>query len=152
MIRRLRSEEGVTLMEVVVASTIGVVLSLALFGFLDTTSRSSEQTAARIDAAKTGRPVLATIMDRLHSTCVAPDLAPVLQGSDDRSIWFLNQTGSAVTPTPVKRQHHLRTRRPRRLTESSTRSTGGTAPNWTFASSPSSTRIMAEPVQSRWRK
>jgi hypothetical protein len=148
VIRRLRSEErGLTLIEVSVGALIGVVVMLGLFAFLDTTSKSSQKTAARIDAAKLGRPVIASIMDRLHSTCVAPDLAPILQGSKDDSIWFLNQTGSAVTVTPLKRNISWSGDTTKTLNESIYPSTGGSAPDWTFSSSPSSTRIMLKPVQ-----
>lgn len=137
MSRRLRSEEGVTLTEVLVGAIVGVVLSLALFAFLDTTSRSSEQTAARIDAAKLGRPVIASIVDRLHSTCVAPDITPVQQGSDGDTLIVLHQTGSGVTLTP-DRQVIQFDKASGTLTETVYRAIGGTPPNWTFASSPAS--------------
>lgn len=146
--RRLRQEDGVTLMELLVGASIGVILSLALFAFLDTTSRSSEQTAARIDAAKLGRPAMATIVDRLHSTCVAPDVAPIRPGSTATRLDFVHQTGSAVTLTPMLRRiAWTRTQGTEgRLTESIYPVVGGTAPDWTFASTPTQTRTMLEPV------
>lgn len=147
---RLRNEDGITLMEVLMAATIGVILSLALFAFLDTTSRSSEQTAARIDAAKLGRPVMASIMDRLRSTCVAPDIIPIQPGSKGDRLIFLNQTGSGVTLTPDRRLIQYNppaSGEPGNLSESVYRSIGGTAPNWTFASTPIWTRLLIEPAQ-----
>jgi hypothetical protein len=148
---RLRQEDGVTLMELLVAATVGVILSLALFAFLDTTSRSSEQTAARIDAAKLGRPVMASIIDRLHSTCVAPDVQPIRAGSNANTIDFVHQTGSAVTLTPVRRtiswQLNSGSSTEGRLVESIYPVVGGTAPNWTFSSTPSQTRTMLTPVE-----
>jgi hypothetical protein len=139
----LRSESGVTLIELTVAATIGVVISLALFNFIDTTSKSSVRTAARVDAAKLARPVMAGIMDRLHSTCVAPGLAPVLPGSSGTSISFVNQTGSAVSPVPLQ---HTISYAGGALTESTYPVSGGTAPDWTFSGTANYTRQMLKPV------
>lgn len=149
MSRRLRSEDGLTLTEVLVGAIIGVILSLALFSFLDTTSKSSEQTAARIDAAKLGRPVMASIVDRLRSTCVAPDIKPIQAGSRGDRLIFLNQTGSGVTLTPDRRLIQYSPpvgSTPGNLTETVYRATGGTPPDWTFASV-GTTRKLIEPVR-----
>lgn len=139
----IRREDGLTLIELSVAATIGIIVSLALFTFLDNTSRSSIRTAARVDAAKLARPAMAAIIDRLHSTCVAPGVAPVLPESSDTSISFVNQTGSAVTPVPVKRTI---TYASGALTESVYPVSSGTAPTWTFSNTPTSTRQLVKPV------
>jgi Tfp pilus assembly protein PilW len=129
-----RSEDGLTLNELLIATLIGVILSFALYGFLDTTSRSSQRTAARIDAAKLGRPVMTQIMDRLHSACVAPDIAPVQPGSNGSNLILWSQTGSAVTVTPTLYEI-VSTATPTTtgtLTEYLRPSTGGSAPDWNF--------------------
>jgi hypothetical protein len=137
MMRRthVSREDGMTIPEMMVAVLIGFIVCLGLFTFLDNTSKSSERTAARVDAAKLGRPVMARIMDRLHSTCVAPGVAPVLAGSTGQSISFVHKTGTDVSVTPDKRvityddsQHTL--------TETAYAATSGAAPTWTFSTTP----------------
>jgi hypothetical protein len=130
-----RREDGLTVPELMVTALIGMIVCLGLFTFLDNTSESSERTAARVDAAKVGRPVMAAIMDRLHSTCVAPDVAPILTGSTDRSISFINQTGSAVSPEPVKRTITF-DQTAGTLTETVYPVSSGAAPSWTFSTTP----------------
>ena len=143
----LRAEDGVTLMELMVGAMIGTIMALGLFTFLDGTSQSSQQTAARVDAAKSGRPALAWVMDQLHTTCVAPDVAPILSGSTGTSISFIYQTGSSVTPTPNKRTISYDSAA-KTLTDSVYPATGGVAPDWTFSSTPIGTanRIVLKPV------
>jgi Tfp pilus assembly protein PilW len=146
-----RSEDGLTLNELLIATLIGVILSFALYGFLDTTSRSSQRTAARIDAAKLGRPVMTQIMDRLHSACVAPDIAPVQPGSNGSNLILWSQTGTAVTVTPslYKFAYTGTASVPGKLVEYLYPATGGTAPDWTFSStaSPASGRQLLPSVQ-----
>jgi hypothetical protein len=142
-VSRLRDERGLTLIELTVAAAMGIVLSLALFSFIDSVSRSSQRTAIRVDATKLGRPAMAGIMDALHSTCVAPGVAPVLPGSTDTSISVISQTGSAVTPVPVKRTI---TYASGALSEAIYPVSSGTAPSWTFSGTASSSRQIVKPV------
>ena len=142
---RLRNEEGLTLIELTVAAGMGLVLALTLFTFMDNTSKSSQRTAARVDAAKVGRPALAGIMDTLHTTCVAPGVAPILAGSTDTTMSVVSQTGSAVTPVPVKRTISY-SASTGTLSESIYPVSSGTAPTWTFSATPTSTRQILKPV------
>ena len=89
------------------------------------------------------------LMDQLHSACVAPGVAPVLAGSTESSLSFLSRRGSAVSPTPDKRVVTPQRRAPSR--ESIYPATGGAAPSWTFAGTPSSTRELLTGVERRLR-
>jgi type II secretory pathway pseudopilin PulG len=132
------SERGFTLIEVLVAATIGIVVMLAILGLVDASSRGSARVAARVAADQRARPVLQHLIDELHSTCVGPNTMPVLANSTQTQLVFLSQTGSAVSPTPDK---HVVTLNGTTLTESIYPATGGSAPNWTFDdNNPSSTR------------
>jgi hypothetical protein len=83
------------------------------------------------------------IMDELHSTCVSPGVAPILAGSTGEAITFIHGTGSAVSPTPVKRTIALSGGI---LTDTTYAATGGDAPDWTFSTTPSSTYRLLERV------
>ena len=63
--------------------------------------------------------------------------------SDANNLIFLQQTGSAVSPTP---EEHIVSLANGTLTERVYPATGGTAPNWTFASTPESTTELATNV------
>jgi len=152
VIRRFRAraaqEDGLTIMELMAAMTISLVVFGGLYAFLNVATSNSNQISARIEANKLARPVMARITDELHSVCVAPAVAPVLAGSTGSTISFVHQTGSAVTPVPVKRTITYDTSTtPARLTESVYPVASGTAPAWTFSTTASTTRTMLTPVQ-----
>lgn len=152
MIRRARArladESGLTLMEMLAAMTISLVIFGALYAFLNVASSNSNQISARIEANKLARPVMASIIDKLHSVCVAPAVAPVLPGSTGSAISFVHQTGSAVSPVPVKRTITFDTSTtPDRLLETTYNVASGTAPSWTFSTTAATTRTLLTPVQ-----
>lgn len=136
----IKSEGGYTLVELMVAISVGLVVLLAVTSFIMITLRHSSQTSARVDANQRARTVLFQVMDELHSACIAPQIAPVRAGSTETSLSFIHQRGSAVAPTPVLSTLTLNEGT---LSESNYASTGGTAPNWTFAGAPSSTRELS---------
>ena len=135
--RRIGGEAGFTLVEVMVTLMIGMVVFFALFALIDATARNSARTTTRVAADQRARPVLQRLVDELHSTCLGPDAGPILAGSSGSSLSFLHQTGSAVSPMPNRNTVTLSGTT---LTESIYPATGGTAPDWTFSSTPSSTR------------
>ena len=132
---RLRDESGVTVIELMVTAIVGLVVFLGLFNFLDITSSGSQQVAARIQANRLARPAMQRIVDLLHSTCVAPGIAPVLAGSSADSISFLHKTGSAVSPVPDKRTLTFNPTAGT-LTDATYTPGSGTAPNWTWPATP----------------
>lgn len=144
-ISRLSDEHGLSLIELIVGMTLTIIVCGVGFTLLDATSRGASKVTARIEANKIGRPVMARIVDELHSTCVAPSSPPILAGSTQNSISFVHQTGSAVVPVPVKRTI---TYDPvgKTLTESVYQYVSGVAPAWVFSSTASSTRILLKPA------
>ena len=141
----MTDERGFTLVELIVSIAIGMMVVLGVFALVDVSMRNSARIAARVDADQRARPVLQRLVDELHSACLGPDSSPVLVGSGDSTIGFLHRTGAAVSPTPDKR---VVTLTGGTLSESVYPVTGGTAPNWTFATSPSSTRQLLTGVGS----
>lgn len=143
-LNRIRDEDGLTLNELLVGITISIVVILAMYTVLDSVSRGSNRITSRVDAVKLARPAMAGIIDKLHSTCVAPAVAPVLAGSTGSSISFVHQTGSTVAPIPVKRTITLLASGA--LSESVYPVSGGTAPVWAYSTTASSTKIIVTPV------
>ena len=137
------SERGFTLIELMMSIAIGITVVLGVFSLVDISLSNSARIAARVDANQRARPVLQRLVDELHSACVGPDSSPVLVGSGENTLGFKHRTGSAVSPTPDKR---VVTLTGGTLSESVYPATGGTPPNWTFASSPSSTRQLLTDV------
>lgn len=136
----IKSESGYTLVELMVALSAGLIVIFAVTSFIMIALRHSSEVSARVDATQQARSTLFQIMDELHSACIAPQIAPVQAGSTGTSLSFIHQRGSAVAPTPVLSTLALNAGT---LLESNYPSTGGTAPNWEFSGSPSSTRELS---------
>jgi hypothetical protein len=136
---RLGDERGVTMVELLVTTALGMIVILGVLAVTEVAMRSSAKTATRVAADQRARPVLERLIDQLHSTCIGPEAGPLLAGSTESSLSFLHQTGSTVTPLPDKIVVSLSGDT---LTEAVYPSTGGQAPNWTFAGTPSSSRVL----------
>lgn len=143
-------ERGFALVELLVAMLAATVVMLGIFQLVDISSRDSARVTRRVEADQTARPVLTRIIDELHSACVAPGATPVRAGSgdvsNDRTITFVTQTGSAVSPNPDK---HVITFDPsaRTLVENTYPYASGSAPNWTFSSTASSRTLLTNVSQ-----
>jgi type II secretory pathway pseudopilin PulG len=141
--RPTRGEQGFTLVELVVSLALGMIVIMGILAVTEVAMRSSARTATRVAAEQRARPVLERLIDQLHSTCIGPEAGPLLAGSTSSSLSFLHQTGSSVTPLPDKITVSLTGDT---LSESTYPSTGGQAPNWTFAATPSRTRVLMTDV------
>jgi type II secretory pathway pseudopilin PulG len=132
----LRDESGMTLVELLVATTAGVVVMGAISISLIVTMRQTDRVTSHVEANQRARITMTKVIDQLHSSCVAPQIAPVQEGSNGTSLTFWHQTGSAISPTPVKSTISLSGTT---LLQSDYPVTGGAAPEWIFATTPSST-------------
>jgi hypothetical protein len=127
-----------TLVELLVTMTIGMVVLLGVFAVTEMVQRHGARTAARVDANQRARPVMTRLMDELHSTCLGPNAGPILAGSTGTELIFLHGTGGGVGPTPDKR---VVTFSGDTLSESVyTAVPGSVAPNWVFEPAPRQTR------------
>lgn len=140
---KLRDETGTTLVELMVALMAGLVIFSALTTMVVTTMHGSARITARVEATQRGRIAMTRLMEQLHSACVTPEIAPIRAGSTGNSLKFVHQTGAAVSPTPILSVVSYSNGT---LTQSDYAATGGTSPSWTFASTPSSTRILLTKV------
>lgn len=139
----LRDERGMTLVELLVATSAGIVVMAGISVSLIVTMRQTDRVTSHVEANQKARITMTKVMDQLHSSCVAPQIAPVLEGSSGTSLTFLHQIGSAISPTPVKSTISLSGTT---LSQSDYPVSGGAAPEWVFATTPSSTTRLATGV------
>lgn len=142
MLTRLKpvsDERGTTLIEMLVALASGLVITVALTGLVITTLHGSARVTSRVHATQRARIVLTRVMEELHSSCIAPEIAPIQEKSSGTSLRFIHQVGAAVQPTPILSVISLSGTT---LSQSDYETTGGVAPNWTFAEKASSSRTL----------
>lgn len=145
VIGRLASgEDGVTLIELLVGFAIGLVVLVTILTVVDVTSQGSQRVAGQVEANQRIRPVVRSIIDDLHSSCVSTRVTPIQPGSTGDSISYLHGRGSDVTVTPELRTLTLSGGT---LTRTTYPAIGGTGPDWTFSSTPSQERIMLTDVR-----
>ncbi len=131
----MTSEDGFSLIELLVAMSAGVIVALGAFTLVDAAGRQSNKQVTRVDANQRARPVLQNLMDDLHNTCIGPNVVPVSPGSTDSSLAFTMPTPatqSGVTPTA---EEHVVSLSSGVLTETTYPATNTTAP-WTFSATP----------------
>jgi prepilin-type N-terminal cleavage/methylation domain-containing protein len=132
----ISDERGMTLVELLVAMSAGVVLMTGVTLAMIVTMRETSRVASHVESNQRARLTMTKIINQLHSACVAPQIAPVREDSTGTMLSFLHQSGSAVAITPVLSRITLSGTT---LTQSDYAATGGAAPEWTFATTPSST-------------
>lgn len=70
---RLSEERGMTLVELLVSVSIGIVVLLATFDLVDASTRASAEVQDRVDAVQRGRVAMEQITQRLRSQTCLPD-------------------------------------------------------------------------------
>lgn len=141
-----RDERGTTLVELLVGMSMGMVVITGLTMVIVASLHASARITTRVEATQNGRVVLTKIIEELHSACVVPKIAPIQKESTGTSLRFVHAAsgqGGAVSPTPVYTVISLSNGI---LTQSDYAATGGTAPNWTWAATPNTTRLMSKVV------
>jgi Tfp pilus assembly protein PilW len=139
----IADERGTTLVELMVGLAMGMVVLATLTLAIVVTLHASTRVSARVEATQNGRVVLTRVIEELHSACVAPKIAPIQAGSTGTSLSFIRAAGSegaAVAPTPtlttISYSEGV-------LTQSDYAATGGSAPSWTFAATPTTRRLLS---------
>lgn len=87
--KRLREEDGMTLMEVLVAATVGFIVLAATMGLLESTVRLNGGVIAKTDAMQRGRLAMDRITQQLRSeVCLDLDTPAIVLGATDSSVTF----------------------------------------------------------------
>jgi hypothetical protein len=134
----MTGERGFTLVELIVGMFSTIVVLTAILALVRVSTTNQDRVAERVAANQKIRPVMTKIIDRLHSSCIAPDIAPVRAGSTGSSMILWSKAGSSVQPIPDQVTFTLRGSV---LTESTQTANGGSIPNWTFGAA--TTRTLA---------
>lgn len=88
-LRRLRSERGVTMPELLVAMSIGLGTGLAAFVVIDTSVKQTNAIAGRVNATQRARLVMDTITRQLRSqVCFSPVVPALIDASDDKVTFY----------------------------------------------------------------
>jgi prepilin-type N-terminal cleavage/methylation domain-containing protein len=131
-----RGADGFTLIEVLIASVLGVIITFVAFTFLDVTLNEVSRTTERVHVDQVGRTAMEKIMLELDSACVWPGIVPVRAESSPTVLRFISQSGEATSLASVGLHQITFTApagaTPGKLTEKSWPSTGGTPPEYTF--------------------
>jgi hypothetical protein len=106
------SEQGTTLIELLVALTSGVIVVLALLAILEFSTSQETRISERIQASRIGRAAMTKVIDELHSSCTgfgstavqAPSTAPTapLASLGPLDLWFISAYGSPSSKEAVQ--------------------------------------------------
>lgn len=101
----LDDERGTTIVELLVGMAMGMIVLVGLTMVIITTLHGTARVDARVEATQNARLTVSRIMEQLHSACIAPQIAPIKEGSSKTKLIFWHAAGGeghAVTPVPVK--------------------------------------------------
>jgi len=129
----LRSERGLTLIELMVALLLGIIVSAATLAIVITSVHLTSNYDDRVDATQQGRDAMLKITQALNSSCVAAGLAPILAASDNNDLWFYSALSDSPTIAPNKVEVSLTGGS---LVMNTYAYVSGAAPNWVFAGTP----------------
>jgi type II secretory pathway component PulJ len=124
------SEQGFTLIEMLVTLMTGIVIVLAAFSILDVSLTQSSRVSERVEVDQRARLAMEKIMLELHSSCVADNINPVKEKSTGTEARFISEPGSTAAFTSVT-EHRIRLENGK-LIDTSYPSTSGEGENWKF--------------------
>jgi prepilin-type N-terminal cleavage/methylation domain-containing protein len=96
------SEDGFTLIELLMAILIGTVVTMAAFAFLIFATEDASHITSRVGVDQAGRVAMQKLISELHSSCVAPDVVPILAGSSATVLKFVSETGESSAFSTVE--------------------------------------------------
>jgi prepilin-type N-terminal cleavage/methylation domain-containing protein len=142
-VTRARDESGWTLIELLMAMTIGVVVLLATFMLIDASAPLAQKTQDRVDAAQRGRLAMEIIGAELRSQVCMPGAVPPIMPtvSDGSNVWFY---GNNQDQDSLPQKHHIYIQGTV-LKEDTWQGTGSVS-NVTFPAMPTQTRVLLDPV------
>lgn len=112
-LKALRREEGMTLIELIVAMSLGIIVTGIAFSLLNFTTADVTRITERVHVNQTGRVSLEKLMLALHSSCVAAKAEPIRSGSNEKVLRFVsevsgvNKYGEPTASLPTIRLHEV---------------------------------------------
>jgi prepilin-type N-terminal cleavage/methylation domain-containing protein len=147
MTRALRDESGMTLIELMIGTMIGLIVIGAAYTILVAATPLSARTQDRVDAYQRGRLAMDVMASELRSQVCLPNtsgniIPPIIPTSSTANeVWFYSNTGN-ISALAQKRRIYLSGNA---LKEDVWQGTGTLAAP-TFAVNPTSTRTLISPV------
>lgn len=134
---RLRDERGITMTEMLVTCSLGIIVLLGLMGIADGSMRASARVEDRVEASQRGRLAMDQIAQQLRSqVCLGPGV-PAISAADDNSVTFYAQLGDENSVPQRRRLIYSNGTLTEQIFIGS-----GTPPNMTFPNSPTRVRDM----------
>jgi len=103
---KLASEDGFTLIEMMVALVTGLVVTGAAFLLLQVTSEQTSRARDYVQASQLGRSAMTSIIDDLNSACVSENTVPVGSKSTTESVVFVTAFSKKTEVQPSEVQQH----------------------------------------------
>jgi hypothetical protein len=138
--RRLSDERGFTVMELLVASLLGVMVVLAAAALMDSAQGQNSRISGRVEGTQRGRVAMEQVVQRLRSQVCLGTATPVLDAQSTEMTFFADFGDEAFTPE--KRRIYVSGGALREQIWNGT----GTPPNVTFPSTPTRTRVLASGI------
>jgi hypothetical protein len=142
----LADEAGFGLVETLVAALMGVVLAGALGLTLVVSLHQSARLTDVVEATQLGKSTMTRMVDELHSSCIAPEFKPVLEKSKPNELLFITAYGSEAQLAGAQKHKIVWSGEGGTLTDYSTPSTGGTAPEFTYGGFPAKGTIIGQHI------
>jgi prepilin-type N-terminal cleavage/methylation domain-containing protein len=137
--KRLAAEDGFTLVELLMAATIGTIVLMAAFMVLDRSNEVQREIADRADSLQRGRNTLELMTRELRSqVCLGSATEPITDGRPNTVSFYADLSDGSQNPEIRQLTYDAS-----KKTVTENRYAGsGTYPDLTFATSPSSTRVI----------
>jgi prepilin-type N-terminal cleavage/methylation domain-containing protein len=135
----MSDERGYTLVELLVGMMVSLIVLGAIMMMVQVATGNQDRVSERVYANQRGRPAMQRIVDRLHSACVSPGLAPVRAGSTETSMILYSKSGDAVSPIPDRYTYSLSAGT---LSETVAIGAGTQPSDWTFGTPSSPVQLL----------
>ena len=107
LLARLRCERGVSLMEVLVASLIGMLTLGVIVGLVDAASTASSRVEARVDGTQRGRAGMEQVTQRLRAQTCVNSAVPIVSGDEDEVVFYADLSDGSSDFAPERRRFYL---------------------------------------------
>jgi hypothetical protein len=98
----LASEDGISLIELLVSILAGMIVIIALFNLQIVTLHQTSRVFTKVDATQHARVAIEDLENELESGCLVDNVTPIQAGSSATSAQFVSQEGNGATLTPVE--------------------------------------------------